>query len=535
MILDARQQPPTDVAGYDPTATAGDCWYDHDAAQKAVRFFELGLTHTKGRWAGQAFKLEPWQDAFIRTLFGWKRKDGSRRYRTAFLFIPRKNGKSQIAAAIANFVLLCDAENEAECYCAASDREQASLVFKAAASMLRKNDIFNSRVKIRESLRRVIYKDSFLRAIPANEGGSHGFNAHLIVGDELHTWPNRDFYDTLHTSTGARDQPLEVYITTAGHDRTSICHEVYQRAKSVRDGKAPDQSFLPAIFEAEAEDDWTDPATWRKANPNLGVSIREDYIRDECEKAKANPAYENTFRRLHLNQWTGQDNRWLQMNHWDACEVTRSEIEEGTPVYAGLDLSQTRDFTALVLVHPSGTGFKSWGHYWLPEDRVEQLQNQHNVPLYEWIRDGWVSTCPGRTIEYGAMHQHIVDVSQRYDLRAVGFDPYNAHATRIELEDNHGITMVEMRQGVPTLSGPSKQLERAVLEHTLDHSADPVMRWMADNVAVKVDENGNIKPVKSVQGERRQIDGIVALVMGIGQADAAEDVAASVYESEWDF
>lgn len=534
MILDARQQPPNDVAGFDPVATAGACEYDHWAADKAVAFFHKGIKHTKGKWAGQPFTLQPWQEDAIRTLFGWKRPDGTRRFRTSFWFLPRKNGKSAIAAGIALFCLLCDGEPEAECYCAASDKEQASLVFRAAASMLRAQPAFANSVKIRDSLKRVIYKDSFLRAIPANEGGSHGFNSSVIIGDELHTWPNRDFFDTLHTSTGAREQPLEVYITTAGHDQTSICHEVYTRAVAIRDGDIEDESFLPVIYEAGADADWKDPEVWAKANPNLGVSISTEYIEAECKKATENPAYENTFRRLHLNQWTQQENRWLQIHHWDACAATPEPIGDGEPIYCGLDLSSTTDFTACVTVTPCGDGYKSVGHYWVPEERIEWLSRKHNIPVAQWVRDGWVTACPGRTIEYGPVHSYITDMAERCDLRSIGFDPYNAHATRVELEDNRGLPMVEMRQGVNTLSSPSKALETLVLEHRLDHSGDPVLRWMADNVAVKVDENGNIKPVKKVAGSYRHIDGIVALVMAIGRAAKDGGRPVSLFENAWE-
>lgn len=530
MIAAVENQPPRNVAGFDPIATAGDCWYDPEAAERAIRFFGIGLTHTKGKWAGQSFDLEPWQQDAIRTLFGWRRPDGNRRFRTSFWFLPRKNGKSTIAAGIANYCLLCDGEPEAECYCAASDREQASLVFKAAASMLRGNETLSSKVKIRDSQRRIIYGSSFLRAIPANEGGSHGFNSSLIVGDELHTWPNRDFYDTLHTSTGAREQPLEVYITTAGHDRESICHEIYQRAKAVRDGVIADETFLPVIYEAGEADDWQSPETWKKANPNLGVSVREDYIAAECKKAKESPAYENTFRRLHLNQWTQQEKRWIPIQHWDACPATPCDIPEGEPIYVGLDLSSTTDFTACVTVTPTEGGYKASGRYWLPEERIGWLERKHNVPVSQWALDGWVIPCPGRTIEYGPIHRHIIDLSESFDLRSIGYDPYNAHATRVELEDEHGLPMVQMRQGMATLSSPCKALERLILEHKLDHSGDPVLRWMADNVAVKVDENGNIKPVKTVAGSYRHIDGIVALVMAIGRADA-DARGAGAYES----
>lgn len=521
--MDARTQPPNDVAGFDPVATAGDCVYDHYAAEKAVRFFELGVTHTKGKWAGKPFKLEPWQDAAIRTLFGWQRQDGTRRFRTSFWFLPRKNGKSAIAAAISNYMLLCDGEAEAECYCAASDREQASLVFKAAASMLRKNEQLAKRVKIRESTRRVIYKDSFLRAIPANEGGSHGFNSSLIVGDELHTWPNRDFYDTLHTSTGAREQPLEIYITTAGHDQTSICYEVYSRAKAIRDGKIEDETFLPVLYEAEEGDDFKDPAVWAKANPNLGVSVREDYIAAECKKAIENPAYENTFKRLHLNMWTAQDVRWLPMDKWRSCEASPDPIHDERPVWGGLDLASVKDFTAFVMVARDGDGYKCWGHYWLPQERIDYLERKHNIPLTKWVREGWVTAIPGAEIEDGPIIAHIAQAARDYDLRTVGFDRWGSKHVRQQLEENHGITMAQVGQGVASLNAPAKELEKCVLGGRLDHSCDPVLDWMADNAVVKPDDNGNIKPVKTSGGVYRHIDGIVALIMAIGEAQADGD------------
>ncbi len=528
MIMVPKSTAPTDVAGFDPVATAGDCWYDSEAAEKAVAFIGK-LKHTKGKWAGQPVTLEPWQQAFIRTLFGWKRLDGSRRFRVVFLFIPRKNGKSFLAAAISLYTLFCDGEAEAECYCAASDREQASLVFKQAASMVRKESVLDTRCKIRDSTRRIIYGDSVLRAIPANEGGSHGFNAHLIVGDELHTWPNRDFYDTLHTSTGAREQPLEVYITTAGHDMESICYEVYKRACAIRDGQVSDVSFLPAIYEAGADEDWTDPEVWKRANPNLGVSVRTDYLETECQKAKENPAYENTFRRLHLNQWTAQDERWLPMQSWDGCPGDRVDFEEGEPVWSGLDLSSVRDFTAFASVARRGDGYAINVHCWLPEKRLDYLGRKHNIPVLEWVRDGWVTPIPGETIHYEPIISHILAQSKRVDQRGIAYDPWNAHAVRLELEDQHGLTMVECRQGFKTMSSPSKELERLVVEMLLGHGGNPVLRWMADNVAVRRDENGNLMPKKGRDKEYSHIDGIVALIMAIGEAEASQEAECNTY------
>jgi phage terminase large subunit-like protein len=523
MYMDARQ-PPTDIAGYDPVATAGDCHYDAEAAEKAVAFFYKCLSFTRGHTAGEPFKLEPWQADIVRTLFGWKRPNGTRRYRETFVEIPRKNGKTVLASGIALYVLLCDAEPEAQCYCAAGDREQASLVFNSAASMVRKAAFLDKRCKVRDSTKRIIFGGSFIRAIPANEGAVHGYDPHLIVGDELHVWPGRLFFDGLRSGSGARTQPLEFYITTAGYDRHSVCFEQYRYACQVRDMQIVDPSFLPVIYEAKEEDDWQDQDIWRKANPNLGVSVHMDFLERECAKASQNPALENTFRRLYLNQWTSQESRWLQMEKWRGCEWTDEPLDPALPAFGGLDLSSNVDVSAWVLAQRHNGGWRLRGHYFIPEGRMNQAEKRDGVPYSLWRNAGLVTATPGDAIDYDYIHTRILADAEHLQLTAVGYDPWNAEATRIFLE-NEGVTMVKMRQGVATLSGPCKELERSVIEGVLDHGNDPVLAWMAENVQVKTDENGNIRPVKPDHaGSAKRIDGIVAAVMAIGVGLITEPV-----------
>lgn len=534
MICDARK-PPEHINGYDPLADVGDCHYDAEAAERVVGFFERCLVFTKGVKAKDPFRLERWQQDIVKTLFGWKRPDGTRRYREGYIAVPRKNGKSTFIAGIANYMLFCDGEQGAELYCAASDREQASLVFSSAANMIRNSEYLNSICKIRDSTKRIIYKGSFLRAIPANEGGSHGFDSHFIVGDELHAWYGREFHDVLHTSTGARSQPLELYITTSGYDRNSICWEKHTYASQVRDKKVIDPTFFPAIWQADEADDWTSEDVWRKANPNLGVSISLDYLAKECEKAKANPRYENTFRRLHLNQWTSQDARWLQIDRWRSCRISNEPFTDGLTVYGALDLSSTVDITAWALVHRRDDGgYRVKMHYWIPGDRVSEAEKRDRVPYRQWAKTGYVTISSGAAIDYDLVHRRILEDCDRYEVGAVGYDPWNAEPTRILLEAE-GVTMVKLRQGYATLSGPSKELERAVIEGQLDHGGDPVLEWMADNVQVRTDENGNIRPVKPEHNSGKRIDGIVALIMALAVAAVAPQRAASVYDTEWDF
>lgn len=534
MILDARQ-PPADINGYDPIATAGDCTYDAEAAERVVQFFAKCLTFTKGLKAREPFHLEPWQQDIVRTLFGWKRPDGTRRYREGYIAVPRKNGKSTFIAGIANYMLFCDGEEGAELYCAASDREQASLVFHTAAGQIRACDYLDSICKIRDSTKRIIYKGSFLRAIPANEGGSHGFDSHFIVGDELHAWYGREFHDVLHTSTGARAQPMELYITTAGYDRNSICWEKHTYACQVRDGKIEDTTFFPAVYQIDHTDDWTDPKIWAKANPNLGVSISLEYLAKECRKAKSNPRYENTFRRLHLNQWTSQDARWLQMDKWRACPSNAIPIPDGADVYGALDLSSTTDVTAWAIVqkHSEG-GYTARLHYFIPGDRVDDAEKRDRVPYRLWAKSGYVTITHGAAVDYDVVHRRILADCDRYTFGAIGYDPWNAEPTRILLE-SEGQTAIKLRQGYATLSQPSKELERSVLEGQLDHGGDPVLEWMAENVQVRTDENGNIRPVKPEHASGKRIDGIVALIMAIAVACITPARAASVYDTEWNF
>ena len=530
MFMDARD-PPKDLAGYDPIATAGDTYkYDPEDGEKAILFFSHCLSHVKdsiSTKSGEQFQLSPWQADINRTAFGWKIEGTNiRRYRTVFVFVPRKNGKTTWVAGNSNYVLFSDGEGGAECYCSATTADQARLVFDQAAGMIRNNKEMESVCKIRDSMKRVIYQNSFFHAIPCNEGASHGYNSHWIVYDEFHEQTNRGFYDVLHTSTGAREQPLEWVITTAGWDRTSVCYEMYEYAKQVRDGKIDDPTFLPVIYEAEESDDWTDPQVWAKCNPNLNVSVSENYIARECEKAKLQPAYENAFRRLHLNQWTSQETRWLPMEHWRKCQVTENELD-GIQI-GGLDLSAVADFTAWMRIEKRGDGIACRGHYFLPEDAANEYARSQNMPIAKWVQDGWLTLTPQRYIEHSYIHRRITQDCERFKIRAIGYDKWNMEQLRQTLE-SEGHDMVEVAQGYSSLSGPSKELERQVLAHTLDHGNDPVLEWMADNAVSKVDENGNVRPVKG-KGKHK-IDGIVALIIAIHVMQALEPRRTSAYET----
>ena len=341
---------------YKPTTfKSKDSIYDKDAADYAVNFIEC-LCHTKGTWAGTPFELIDWQEQIIRDLFGILKPNGYRQFNTAYVEIPKKMGKSELAAAVALLLTCGDGEERAEVYGCAADRQQATIVFDVAADMVRMCPALNKRVKILASQKRIIYQptNSFYQVLSAEAYSKHGFNIHGVVFDELHTQPNRKLFDVMTKGSGdARMQPLYFLITTAGTDTNSICYETHQKAKDILEGRKIDPTFYPVIYGADESDDWTDPKVWKKANPSLGITVGIDKVRAACESAKQNPGEENSFRQLRLNQWVKQAVRWMPMEKWDTCAFPVNEEElEGRVCYGGLDLSSTTDITAFVLVFP---------------------------------------------------------------------------------------------------------------------------------------------------------------------------------------
>jgi phage terminase large subunit-like protein len=514
--------------------TASETYYDKTAAERAVGFFPDCLVHVKGALANQPFELMDWQKQVVRDLFGWKRAGGFRKYRKAYIEIPRKNGKSTWAAGLALYLLLCDAEEGAEVYSAASTRDQASLVYSMAAEMLRKSAVLSKHVKIRDSVKRIIHPktNSFYRAISADAAGAHGFNAHGIIFDEVHTQPDRELWDVLDTSTGARQQPLTIAITTAGHDRSSICWELHKYAKSVRDGNIVDDSFHPVIYGVDPHEDWRDESTWERSNPCLDVAVSREYLREQAARAEENPAFENTFRRLHLNQWTEQESRVIPMIKWDDCktEYTADDLH-GQPCFAGLDLSSTMDVTAFVLVFPQDDGgIKVLPWCWIPEDNVNQRAGQDQRMVRAFADQGHVETTDGNEVDVRYLADRVTEICGEYDVQFIGFDPWNAAGVTQLLKEN-GIpahALVKMPQTFGTYNEPFKKLLSWVANGKFQHDGNQVLRWMAGNTAAKEDPNGNIRPDKGKSADK--IDGICAMLMGLAlQLEHGNE--SSVYSS----
>lgn len=505
--------------------------FDTDLAQRAIDWFPRYLTHTKGRWAGSPFTLLDWQKDIIGKIFGTVREDGTRQYRRVYVEVPKKQGKSEIGAGIALRLLFADNEPGAEIYSAAADRDQASIVFNVAAAMVRNSPALSSRCKIIDSTKRIIHNNgSIYRVLSAEAHTKHGFNTHGVIFDELHAQPDRSLYDVLTMGSGdARKQPLFFYITTAGYDRNSICWEVHEYARKVRDGIIEDSSFLPVLYYADDDDDWTSEKVWAKCNPSLGVTIDIASVREACKMAQETPALENTFRQLRLNQWVKQESRFLPMRHWDACPPLTDLDLDGEEMYCGLDLASTTDIAALVLVHPNEDGtFDVIPKFWIPEDSLKD-RTRHDAAAYEgWIKCSAMETTPGNVIDYNYIRQTVTDLSEQYQIREIAYDRWNATQLVRDLEDD-GATMVPFGQGFVSMSAPTKELLNLVLAHRIRHGGHPVLRWMADNMVVRKDPAGNLKPDKEKSTEK--IDGMVALIMALDRAMRHEGEGASVYET----
>lgn len=516
-----------EIPGYDPVETApAGAYFDESDAIRAVEFFPMFCTHVKGKMARKPFDLEPWQQCVIWNAYGWKNEDGTRRYRDIPIFVPRKNGKSTWCAGWALAGLLLDHEEGAEVYSLAGDREQAKLVFDQAKVMGQRDEQLSKMLKFYQHSIAYLETNSSYKALSAEAKSKHGGNTHFAVIDELHTQPNRELVEVIQTSVGSREQPMIVYITTADYAQESICNEIYDYACKVRDGIIDDPEWLPVIYGASLEDDWTDPEVWSVANPNIGVSVSLSYIKGKCKKAQNTPSFENTFKRLHLNIQTEQDKRWIQMAKWKTCG---GKIDEDlllkSPCWGGLDLSTTTDLSAFVLFWPEFSCCKCW--FWLPKDNLKTKKGQ--LSYQNWVDSGHICLTSGNVIDYTWIRKELNTQWDRYNIQDVGADTWNATHILNQLTEEDGREMVGFRQGFASLNEPSKELEKLIIKESLRHGDNPVLTWMASNVAVDEDPAGNIKPSKSKS--TLKIDGIVALIMAIGRAHVSFEEPGSVYST----
>src|ERR1035437_1185353 len=515
----------------DKQAEADGCTFDISKAEKVRDFFSRFLRHSKGQWAGKPFSFLDWQwQDVIAPLFGWRRPDGRRRFQRVYIEVAKKQGKSAMMSGLALYLLLGDGESGAEVYSAAADRDQASIIFNESANMVKASPLKHHLMVI-DSRKQIAYPKthSIYKALSAEVATKEGLNASAILFDELHAQPNRELWDTLRFATRARQQPLAISITTAGYDRHSICWEQHQYAKGVIEGTIIDPDFLAVIYAADEKDDWKLPATWRKANPSLGVTVQEETLAADCREAIESPAKENSFRRYTLNQWTEQNTRWLALDKWDACtgKMDREDLL-GMRCFAGLDMASTTDLAAFVLDFPIGEGrWATLPWFWSPAETAHKRSLKDKVPYETWIKQGFMEVTEGNIVDYDVIRRRIGEIGKQYNIAEIAVDRWNSTQLQTQLFGD-GFTVVPFGQGFASMSAPTKELEKLVLGARLVHFGNPVLRWMASNVSIKQDAAGNMKPDKEVSTEK--IDGIVAMVMGLGRGILAPG-GGSVYDT----
>lgn len=509
--------------------------YDEARADRAIKFIS-NLKHTKGKFFGKRFELLPWQEKILRDVYGTVRDEDPtiRQYSTAYVEIPKKQGKSELAAGIALNQLCNDNEWRAEVYGCAADRQQASIIYDVAVDMVKQSPALMKRIKLVPSVKRMVYlpTGSIYQVLSAEVATKHGLNVSACVFDELHTQPNRALYDVMTQGSGdARAQPLWFFLTTAGTDRNSICWEVHQKALDVLEGRKVDPRFYPVVYGLKEDEDWHDEKNWYKANPSLGHTIDIEKVRDAYRKALETPADEMMFRQLRLNQWVKNSVRWMRMDKWDACAADiKIEALRGRPCYGGLDLSSTSDLTAFVLVFPpedEGEGYTVLPWFWLPEEQMKLRVQRDHVPYDQWAGQGFINLTEGDVVHYGAVKQRILEICEMFDVQEIAVDRWNATMMIQELEDE-GLNVVRFGQGYRDMSPPTKELMRLVLRGEIRHTGHPVLRWCMDNAYVRTDPAGNQKIDKEKSTEK--VDGAVAMVMGLARAIAG--AGGSVYDDD---
>lgn len=523
----------------------GKFYFDEPEAQRWVDWFELFLTHVDGALAKEPIKLAKWQkDDWIRPLFGWKRRNGTRRYRTAFIFLPRKNGKSIITAGIALGMLHLDKEPGAQIYVAASNEDQAHVLFDMAKCMIEQSDDLKQIFEVYEDHIYHPKSRGVFKVITGTPKGKHGFNVHGAIIDEYHEQPDPKLRKVLRTGMPSRRQPLFIYLSTAGDDVNTPCHKEYTRAKNYKLGIGPtNDTYFQLIYEADPEDDWQVEATWKKANPNYGIGVYPEYYEEAVAEILEQPAELNDFKQLHLNMWVESAASLMPLELWRSrkAKYTIADLL-GKECYGGMDLADTDDMAAFSLCFPSWRfekrvideveqlipvlSVRPLTHYFLPRGAFKY--NRKNAHTYtDWERAGLLTVTDGDVLDYGYIEQYILDVGKKFRINQIGYDPWKGTEIVQRLQDTHGFKMVKMRQGMQTMSPPTERLLTLVKAKEIDHDDNPIFNWNVANAAIVTDINKNKMITKEKSAGK--IDGLAAFLMALGIAITQAPPKQSIY------
>lgn len=538
----------------------GKYYFDPAAANYASEFFPTFLRHHMGRFNNKPFELLDYQRYVVRTAWGWKHtEDGDkkdlRRFEKIFIAVPKGNGKSPLCSGLGLLLAFFDHEPGAEVYAVAADKKQARIVFDTSKVMVDKSEIlrdlcepFTDSIKLKGSI------ESF-QVLSSEASTKHGFRPHGIIFDEFHAQPNRDLFDTLYRNLGKRSQPMLVMITTAGDDDESICFEEWDYARRVITGSITDENYLPLVFEAKPEEDWTQPEVWKRVNPGYGITIRSDYLENECRLAQSEPRKRNSFLQLHLNRWVNQAVAWLPIEWWDSCPsaLPSDDVLKGLQCSAGLDGAQKIDLFSMVLsfreplvsvemeapadiVEVVGEDALNYRIYllplfWIPENTLKQHEKEDKVPYSQWIEKGWVKKTEGDVIDYDQIFKDILALAERFPRlkeAEIGYDP--AFVTELAQKlIAKGFKMVEVLQNYKYMSEPCQVMEALLKAGRVTHDGNRCMRRCIENVAIKTDDARRIRPVKPKKASKR-IDGVVAWAMGQSRLMVMPEDTGSVWD-----
>lgn len=516
-------------------------YFDPREAIAPIRFASDVCRHSKGEWAGQPVILQPWQQFIFGSLFGWRKKsDHTRRFRVAYIEVPRKNGKTTVCAVLGPYLAFLDGEPGAEVYCVATKKDQAKILFDEARRMVEASPSLSSIVEVlKNNLNDGVSK---MEPLGRDSKTQDGLNVHACLIDEVHKHKNSDMIDVMQSASGARRQPLRIEITTAGtYEPTSVCwlHHQYtvniiEAAANESDAFVDDQWF-GFIACADPDDDWSDPKAARKANPNFGVSVKEEYILSECARALKIPSEQNTYMQMHLNRWPQQQERAIDMKQWMKCKP-RAALSDllGRRCFGGLDLASTMDQNAFSLVFydekagglENGVDVLVW--YWMPQVDILEKQRLHMAHYTTWAEQGHLTLTEGNVADYDKIRVDVNEICSRYDVQEIAFDPWNQAAIVPKLIDD-GANMVPFRQGFASMNNPCKELLRLVASGRFRHGDNPILHWNASNVQAKYDEAQNMKWDRR-HVNTQKIDGLVASTMALGRLMASIQDRALVTE-----
>ena len=494
-----------------------DIVFDEEAATRAIKFFPL-FRHYKGEYAGKPFRLLAWQQFVVAQVFGWRRKDGTRRFRRVYVEVPRKNGKTTLASGVANYLAIADREEGAEVYCVATKEDQAKIAWRDCVQFLRGNERFAAAMKFRVKHVEFPKRNAILKPLGADSQTLDGLNPHAAIFDELHAWKSRDLWDVIEDGMGFRRQPLIFAITTAGFNREGFCFELRAHALNVLAGRAKDDELLALVYTIDDDDDPFDERVWRKANPSLGESKSEAFMRSQAHGAQQIPSKLYAFLNKQLDVWTTAEKAWLSADAWNSLRVPRATEESlrGKRCYCGLDLSRTGDLTAFAMLFPPQDGVEkatALVDLWLPSKNMRERERADGAPYQQWVRDGFLSVCAHGYINRDFVAERIKARASQFQIAQIAYDRWGSREIAEELS-SHNLEILNFGQGFKDMSPATKSFEELVVGGELAHIENPALDWCVANVAVEQDAAGNIKLSKRKSFGR--IDGAVALAMAIG-------------------